>query len=178
MASREIDQILLLLDVVIVIRLPKNDRVRATGARSLEFNTCKDTFSWSTPPESPIPRPVSANSALGDSTFSPLRLISEESNNSSCFSVGKNTQRKPCSSFCSTISRSHSHPSFSTGFSSFANNGLKRRLSEVDIPRPALDFDKMKAVNYQSFTHFLLFKETHVSQVHFLMSCLNYLMAF
>lgn len=121
----------------------KSDRGKPTGARSLEF-TSRETFSWSTPPESPIPRPVSANSALGDSTFFPLRLISEESDNSSCYSVGKTTHPKPCSSFHSTMPRSHSHPSFST----CVNNGLKRRFSEEDIPRPALDFDKMKARSF------------------------------
>ena len=133
------------------VKPSKGDRANPTNSRSLEF-TDKETSSWSTPPESPIPRPVSANSALEDSRFFPLRLSSEERDsrsrfNSSCFV--KTSQAKQSTNLCTFLSRSHSQPSFS----SVVNNNLKRRLSEEDIPRPALNFDKMKAVSLCPLLH-------------------------
>lgn len=120
----------------------KNERMQHSGARSLEFGS-REIFSWSTPPESPIPRPVSANSTLEDSKFS-LRLIKEERDGNQLETVVNLEQSSDCGDLSATMPRrSHSHPSFSH----ISNSGLKRRLSEIDIPRPALDFDKMKAVN-------------------------------
>ena len=125
------------------VKPKKSDRTKVSGARSLEFGS-RETFSWSTPPESPIPRPVSANSTLEDSKFFPLRLISEERDVNQLETVVSFGQSGECGNLSSTMPRrSHSHPSFSH----ISNSGLKRRLSEIDIPRPALDFDKMKAVN-------------------------------
>jgi hypothetical protein len=121
----------------------RSERTKPLGARSLEFGS-RETFSWSTPPESPIPRPVSANSTLEDSKFFPLRFISEERDGNQLETAGNFWQSGESSNLSATMPRrSHSHPSFSH----ISNSGLKRRLSEVDIPRPALDFDKMKAVS-------------------------------
>lgn len=124
-----------------------NERMKPSGARSLEFGS-GEIFSWSTPPESPTPRPVSANSTLEDSKFS-LRLIKEEKDANQLETVVDFEQSKDCGNLSAIMPRrSHSHPSFSH----ISNSGLKRRLSEIDIPRPALDFDKMKAVNdFNSF---------------------------
>ena len=122
----------------------KIDRTKKPlGARSLDFSS-RETFAWSTPPESPIPRPVSANSTLEDSKFFPLRLINEERDGSQLETIVNCGQNGECDNLSATMPRrSHSHPSFSH----ISNSGLKRRLSEIDIPRPALDFDKMKAVS-------------------------------
>lgn len=117
---------------------------KPSGVRSLEF-TCGETFfnSWSTPPESPISRPVSANSTMDDSKFFPLRLISDEKHNNE-IDKGFTDASQECHKMSPTMPRrSQSHPSFTLNM----NSGLKRRLSEIDIPRPALDFNKMKAVN-------------------------------
>jgi hypothetical protein len=113
----------------------KSERTKPSGVRSLEFGS-RETFSWSTPPESPIPRPVSANSTLEDSKFFPLRLISEEKDRNQVETIanfGRNVEFGNLSA--AMPRRSHSHPSFSH----LSNSGLKRRLSEIDIPRPALD---------------------------------------
>lgn len=124
------------------VKPKRTDRTKPSGARSLEFGS-KETFTWATPPESPIPRPVSANSILEDSKFFPLRFISEEKDGSQwegVVNIGENSNN-----LSPTMPRrSHSHPSFSH----IPNSGLKRRLSEIDIPRPALDFDKMKARSF------------------------------
>ena len=137
------------------VRPKKNDRTKPSGARSLEFSS-KDTFNWSTPPESPIPRPVSANSTLEEFKFFPLRFISEEKDGSQFESHVKFEKSDECDNLSTAMPRrSHSHPSFSH----ISNAGLKRRLSEIDIPRPALDFDKMKAVNgFRAFKFKLLIK--------------------
>lgn len=126
------------------VRPGKSERTKAsTRARSLDFRT-RETLSWSTPPESPIPRPVSANSTVEDSKFIPLRFINEERDLNQIETVVKSAESGECCNLSTTMPRrSHSHPSFLH----LSNSGLKRRLSEIDIPRPALDFDKMKAVS-------------------------------
>lgn len=126
------------------VKPKRTDRVKPSSARSLEFGS-KETLAWSTPPESPIPRPVSANSTLEDSKFFPLRFISEERDGIQFDTVANVGQSDECGNLQSETvpRRSQSHPSFSH----ISHCGLKRRLSEIDIPRPALDFDKMKAVS-------------------------------
>ncbi|XP_028391072.1 protein FAM53A-like [Dendronephthya gigantea] len=129
------------------VKPKRTERVKSSGARSLDFCS-KDTFTWSTPPESPIPRPVSANSTLEDSKFFPLRFISEEKDGIQIDTVANVGQSDECGNLQSETvpRRSQSHPSFSH----ISNCGLKRRLSEIDIPRPALDFDKMKAMSFSN----------------------------
>lgn len=105
----------------------------------------------STPPDSPTPRPASANAALNEHFI--FARIEEESEDYCVSRSGRKRYfdtKKESRSLLSSLSRSHSHPCFATG-SMHANMsaGVKRKSEEENDKnrlRPALDLAKMEEV--------------------------------
>lgn len=137
------------------VSCPEETTVCATANREPDPN-CVSTSGMnaiSTPPDSPTPRPASANAALNDIfVFSPIDEESEDKRVSRFVLKGYSATKNESNNLLCGLSRSHSQPCFATdSLQAKISAGVKRKNEEQNHEsrlRPALDLAKMEEVIY------------------------------
>ena len=137
------------------VSYPEEPRVSGTASGENDRDSTCVTESGmnaiSTPPDSPTPRPASANAALNDHFI--FARIEEESEDCCVSRSGRKryfNRTKESSSFLPSLPRSHSQPCFATdSFQAKFSAGVKRKSEgehDKNRLRPALDLAKMEEV--------------------------------
>lgn len=136
---------------------------RMCGTVSTDCETESGMNAISTPPDSPTPRPASANAALNEHFM--FARIDEEPEDCSVTRSGHKryfTAMNEGSNLLCGLSRSQSQPCFTTSsFETRTSAGLKRKNEEESNKnrlRPALDLAKMEEVIFSICGHCLTSK--------------------